>query len=276
VAARRILITASFVIFTNFIIVLSSYFEFIPQIYFLGFRFNLFLLLNVILIFAYYKKFTIEQLAPFKRFGKFKHWFAAFSIPVLLAGFVICVVYLFGEVKISKQKYFYEFGMTSLLDFPMYFVWTLPFIFSTLYLLFNVLNTNRYFSSIIKSILIAVSTSGFYLYYFDEDRIIAYIVYFLLVSSIMLFNYAFFMWCRSIWVASFSIFMAIFSFVLVFGSSNEFLIKTFFARNYEKWEGFFNLKLIENVPAESGLFPLLIILSIVFFNLDKESDIKKR
>lgn len=273
--ANRIFIITAFVLFTNLIIIFSFHFEFIPQVYFLGFRLNLFILLNLLLIFLYYKKLTIELLLPFKTFGKFKHWITAFLIPVMISGIVIGAAYIFGEVKVPKLKYFYEFGMTSLLDFPMYFVWTLPFIFSMIYIWFIVLDTQNYFSKVINSILISLSFSGFYLYNYDKVEIGDYVIYFLLTSSVVLFNYSFFKWSRSLWAASFSIFMTIFSFVLVFGSSNEFLIRTFFARNYNKWEGFFNFNLIKNIPPESGLIPLLIILSIIFFNLRRVTDIKK-
>lgn len=273
--ASRIFLTTSFVLFTNLIIIFSFHFEFIPQVYFLGFRLNLFLLLNLILIFLYYKKLTIELLLPFKVFGKFKYWFAALSIPVLMSGIVISAAYIFGEVKIPKLKYFYEFGMTSLLDFPMYFVWTLPFIFSMIYVWFIVLDTPNYFSKVINSILISLSFSGFYLYNYDKVDIGNYVIYFLLTSSVVLYNYSFYKWSRSLWATSFSTFMTIFSFVLVFGSSNEFLIRTFFARYYDKWEGSFNFNLIKNIPPESGLIPLLIILSIIFFNFGRETVNKK-
>lgn len=273
--ASRIFLTTSFVLFTNLIIIFSFQFEFIPQVYFLGFRLNLFLLLNLILIFLYYKKISIELLLPFKTFGKIKHWFAALSIPVMISWIVIGAAYIFGEVKISKLKYFYEFGITSLLDFPMYFVWTLPFIFSMIYVWFITLDTPSYFSKLINSILISLSFSGFYLYNYDKVEIGEYVIYFLLTSSGVLFNYSFYKWSRSLWATSFSIFMTIFSFVLVFGSSNEFLIRTFFARNYDKWEGFFDFNLIKNIPPESGLIPLLIILSIIFFNFGRETVNKK-
>lgn len=274
-AANRIIITTSFVLFTNLIIIFSFHFEFIPQVYFLGFRLNLFLLLNLILIFLYYKKISIELLLPFKTFGKIKYWFAALSIPILMSGIVICSAYIFGEVKIPKLKYFYEFGMTSLLDFPMYFVWTLPFIFSMIYIWFIVLDTQSYFSKVINSIFISLSFSGFYLYNYDKVEIGDYVIYSLLTSSVVLFNYSFYKWSRSLWATSFSIFMTIFSFVLIFGSSNEFLIKTFFARNYDKWEGFFDFNLIKNILPESGLIPLLIILNIIFFNFGRGTVNKK-
>jgi len=271
VFANKIFIATSFIICTNLIIICSLHFNFIPQVYFLGFRFNLFLLLNLILILLYNRRLSDDLFVAFNKFGRFKHWVSALLTPIVFSAAVVGTAYTFGKVRIPKNKYFYEFGISSLLDFPMYFIWTLPFLVSFLYLWFIIIHDGKIISAIRDSFLISISAAAFYLFNYYEVDLINHTVNFSLVFAASLYTYSFFMWSNSLWASALSVFTLVYSVVLVFGTTNQFMIKTFFARNYDEWEGFFNLLLINNVPTESVLILLMIFFSVIFFNLGKEN-----
>jgi len=88
----------------------------------------------------------------------------------------------------------------------------------------------------------------------------------------MVYNLTILRTYKSLWLTIFSILISIYSFVLVFGSSNAFVIKTFFARMYSDWDGLFVFKKFDIFLIDLFYAGLMILFAILFFIFDKKKN----
>lgn len=265
-SSRNIFLLVVFFISTNLVLLFYKFFEIIPQVYFLGFRLNPFLLIFLLLMYLEKRPWT-ELIEPFKTFGKFKHWFIGLFIPVLAGGIILLTGLLFGKFRTTHPEYFYEFGISSILDFPTYLVWTLPILLGLIYIWMILFRSETATRVLIHSLTFALGFIGIFIINFNPKLLLNYVGVLLLIFSVMCWTYGFYGYTKSLWVSSFTFFVQIYVIVLLFGSTDSFLIKTFFARNYEKWDGFFSIILIKNLPSEAFISIPLITFGILFFIL---------
>jgi hypothetical protein len=97
-----------------------------------------------------------------------------------------------------------------------------------------------------------------------------YFSFLALVFAVLFYNLTIFKIYNSIWLTIFSVLISIYSFVLVFGSNNTFLIKTFFARMYSSWNGLFVFKKLDVYLIDLLFAGLMIIFAFLFFIFDKK------
>ncbi|QQS37275.1 MAG: hypothetical protein IPM56_04785 [Ignavibacteriales bacterium] len=230
---------------------LLHYFELQAYIIILGFRFHPGLFLPF--LFCFYSEF---QSGLKKYFIPAKEKNLAGVLVIVLIPFiaVIAVSYLFLKLKIDDPEYFYEFGLSSIADFPVYWFWNLPQL-AAFYIVINHYAGNK--KVFLKAFLFIVSLFLFELIPikltgFSYMKIGSLLIYMILVSLVITR-------IRNMYWAALIIFAIPWINFLAFGSQSETIINILFARQYENWEGFFSLQ----KQYKDYLFPAHVLLTII-------------
>lgn len=261
-----------FIVFYNLIFFFQDLLHSELQIYFLGFRLNLFLLVNLAIIYFYRSK-LVELKNYFARIGKLRHWLYVFIIPFVISGLTLGLIQIFGfTFKFKRPQFLIEFGISSLIDFPVYYLWNLPLLLSALLVIKLLLEDFKFLKLLGISFLLSLSfvlvlpISSF------KKLDLRFISFLPLIFAMIFYNLTILKTFRSFWISVFSILVSIYSFVLIFGSSNTFLIKTFFARMYSEWSGLFVFKKFDIYLIDLFYAGLMIIFAILFFIFDKKKN----
>ena len=239
------------------------------QLYFLGFRLNLFLLINFLSLLILKPKWN--ELSPFlKHIGKLKNWINVFLVPILIIILLFVIALILGKIKYLNPKYFFEFGVTSLIDIPIYYTWTLPITFSLACLMFLWIGRINFFSILKFSSLL---TLAFFLFKYNPKQFNLFnnLHTYLLIFSYFIFQYALFNKFKSVLLLSFSLFWVFYPFIILFGSNDSLLLHTFFARGYDKWEGILTIILPINYSTQYIMSISLILIGLFFFILEKKN-----
>lgn len=269
---KKKLITLLFLIAGyNLIFYLQQVIQSELQLYFLGFRLNLFLALNILLI--YWNKEHLEViLNDLKRTGKLKHWLTAFLIPILSILIMTFLFFIYNEIKFKKPEFLIEFAGTAFIDLPIYYLWNLPFVLSTLVLI-KIMNQNSGFiRTFVISILFGMGFITFGLGDFTKKIVLEKFLYLVLIISFTFFVLSVFKYTDSYWITILTFFSFLYSFVLISGSKNSFLIKTFFARQYSSWEGLIKIKGDNLIYFNLIVAGWMLFLGILFFIFDKRKN----
>lgn len=269
---RKILTIIVLFLSYNLIFFLQDLLKSELQIYLLGFRFNLFFLVNLGIIYFHREKFG-KNLEYLKRIGRFKNWLLIFFVPILATAFTLGLIKILGySFKFKKPDFLIEFGLSSLIDLPIYFLWNLPFLISTLLVIVFIIDDFKFLKILGVSLFITMCflfvqpISSFDKIYLEKFS------YLPLIFAYTIFNLTILRTYRSFWLASFSVLISHYSFVLVFGSTNVFVIKTFFARMYTEWDGLFVFKKLDVYLIDLLCSGLIILFAILFFIFDKKKN----
>ncbi len=268
---KKKILTLLFVILSyNFIFFLQGLSNTELQVYFLGFRFNLFLLINLGVIYFNRSNF-VKLKTHFEKIGKFKYWLFAFLIPFITSGLtLLLILFLNSTIKFKKPEFLIEFGVSTLTDIPIYYLWNLPFLLSAMVVIILLLDDFKLLKVWGTSLLLSLSfvlvlpISSFQKF---DLRTFSFIP---LIFGMIFYNLTIHKTFQSIWISVFSILISIYSFVLVFGSSNVFIIKTFFARMYSNWSGLFVFKKFDVYLIDLFYSGLMILFALLFFIFDKK------
>ncbi|MCX8010688.1 MAG: hypothetical protein N3A61_06010, partial [Ignavibacteria bacterium] len=149
------------------------------------------------------------------------------------------------------------------------FIWNFFFLISIEYVWRILFRMDKILKQILFSFYFVLSIIGYFVINFSSKELLHYLVVLFLIFSISFYQYNIFNWSRSLWVTSFSLFTIIWSYVLTFGSNNKFLIKSFFAKNYDSWEGLLTINLIKEIPIEVFISIKLIIFSVILYLISK-------
>ena len=165
-------------------------------------------------------------------------------------------LYISGNLSIGDPDYFYEFGLSSIVDYPVYILWNIP----QLFMFFLFLNSVKRKYQFVKILLLVVSVFAFEFIPIQE-RVNYIALAGLLLSSLIvaLLTTNF----RNIYLFALSVFSIFWVSVLSFGSSSRELINIIFAARYDAWEGFFeiNKRLADYIiPAYLGIVFLALFL----------------
>jgi hypothetical protein len=227
-----------------------------PFIILIGFRFHISLALPFF--------FIVNRL----KFDKIKSDFInplykqnyPFVLSLLILPIIIyTALYIAGYIELADPEYFYELGLSSLADLPVYLVWNsaqLVLLFLFLSFISEKFNTAWLIPLIIVSLLvfefIPIET---------KDTDIAGIISLIILSltaSLLIIR------IKNIYWFCIFIFLILWQFILLFGSKSSTLIKILFASQYNSWEGFFEFHGVA-VEYIKYLFP--VYLAIVSFTL---------
>jgi hypothetical protein len=236
-----------------------KYFELDTFIILLGFRFHLSAIFPLLIVINATHLSLIKDSflhPPFVKVGRVILTFFFTSLLFLL------VLYLTKKIEIGDPEYFYEFGLSSIVDYPIYLVWNS---INLICLFFFFLLINKSFKNsflVILALAILIFAYEFIplrKMIFDYESIAAFVILsFVLSITIRFFN--------NIYLFVVLIFSIIWFSLLAFGTTSSLLVNLFFAARYSGWEGFF----IADKNFSGFLIPvtyLLILLSLITLSL---------
>ena len=236
------------------------YFNLDAYIIIVGFRFHISLVLPFLIVFRknqlqFIKKIFVDPLH--KRTILPLLWIL---LPVII---VTGVLFLIHKAVIGDPDYFYEFGLSSIIDYPIYLLWNFP----QLFCLFIFLALT---STVSKKSLSTISVITFLIFAFEfipfkiGDLDYSGIASLLLISISIGLLIKYFQNIYWFTIVVFSIFWLHF---LAFGSSSEEIIHLLFASQYYAWDGFFEINksfLQYLLPVQLALTFLVILISSNF------------
>jgi len=238
------------------------YFNLSTYIIIIGFRFHISFVLPFIIVFRtdflpYIKK---SFLLPEKK--NFSIFLFLIILPLLIevGGLIIL-----QKIDIGDPDYFYEFGISSIADYPIYLIWNFPQMILFFFFLESV-------SSISKFKYIAVAAVIFLLFAFELVSINKPTIPFqdlgILISCSIIFSILI-NYCRNIYWFGVSLFTILWLAILAYGSSSKTIINLLFASQYNNWEGFFEVMkdyIPFTLPVYFGIALLISCITCLFFS----------
>lgn len=250
------------IIITNAIGFLLKNFGFDRSFTLLGFRFHLSLVLPFFLVFI--KKDYLSILKNYFVHPGNKNYLLAFSFIFFPALIIPLLLFLFNSAAIGDPDYFYELGMTSILDYPVYLLWNLPQLLMLSSFLIISTHGKKYKQPLFFIILLSL-----FLYEFIplEKSSLPLLIdagtYFLAAAVFSLF----FSKIRNIYLFSISVFSTLWINILLFGSNSKLFVGLLLARTYDKWDGLIEVSKTFSPYTMLGQFALAFILFFIPFML---------
>lgn len=241
--------------------ILLRFFNLPNYFFFIGFRFYGITLLAMIFLYFYGgSEVWKESLLSFS-FKKFLRYIIFLLIPPAI---IIGGLFLLNKIELGDPDFFYELGLSSIVDFPIYFIWNLPQFF--------ILYT--FLQSIEASFRLKIVPNFIILFFFFLPEFLSFpkisfnifsiINFAVVLLTLTLFTYK----KKNPLTFSFYIFTSVWLGLLLFGGSSETMLQTFLAKTYTAWDGFFEIdkKFVQYVlPA----YFLISFIPVVF--LKRES-----
>jgi uncharacterized membrane protein (UPF0136 family) len=230
----------------------------------LGFRFNLPLIFALSLILI---PEGINFLKEFAVYFEYKKYYRLLLIIVLIFGAGSAAILYSAKGKYSEPEYFYELGLSSLVDFPVYLTWNMPILLSIFGVLFyfrKKLKVNLIFGFIFIAALLITEYYPFEVKKLFMDREIVTVAFLIFVLA------SFYRVKNSLLFAIF-VFAAIWLNILLFGSSSETVVKLILAKNFDKWEGFIKLGKEISSYVQPAAF-LLLSGAVLLTGADKKEE----
>ena len=216
------------------------YFEFDTYFILFGFRFHFSILISFLFMLNYIDFPAVKEIFVHPPKQKF--------IPVLLIAFLPLLfipldMYVLEKFTISEQDYFFELGLSSIVDYPVYMTWNALQLFMVFIFMNSIIKSEKQkfikaaaltFFLFIYEIVPLEIVSGFSL------EIINYLTIINFVISIMLAGLLISR-IKNIYLFTIVIFTILWGTALFFGSSSKMIINIFLASQYESWTGLINL-----------------------------------
>jgi hypothetical protein len=211
-----------------------KYFNLSTYIILFGFRFHMSFVLPLIIV------FNSNFLPYIKRSFLKPEWRKApFYLFLILLPLLIETggLYIIHKIDIGDPEYFYEFGISSIADYPVYLIWNLPQMILLFFFLASVSAKSRF-----RFITVAVVI--FFLFAFElvsiNNTIILYWELGILASCSIIYSILI-NYYRNIYWFGISLFTLLWFAVLAFGSTSKTMINLLFASQYDNWDGFFEI-----------------------------------
>lgn len=255
------------IIFVNLLGILLKFYGLDRHIILLGFRFHLSLLIPCILLF---RKSSFEVIKKSLSDFSVRKFLSVFLIAILPSLILLGGLYIINGTELADPEYFYELGLSSIVDYPVYLIWNAPQIL-ILGLFLSVVATGQKY----KFPLIFLTIAALFAFELvpvgkDTFRIYSLIDFTL---ALILFS-VFFSRITNVYYLCVYIFTVLWSYVLIFGSSAKVLINMLLAKNYDSWEGFFTitLKVLSSYTfiLQAGI-SLILLLFMFVLNLNKNN-----
>lgn len=235
---------------------LLKYFDIDTYLIFLGFRFHLSCVLPFIYLIRERHFSFIKNIFLHPEFKGKAAFFGLTLFPILI---LVGTLFLLDKIAFSDPDYFYEFGISSIIDFPLYLIWNAPQFF--MLILFLILISANKKSKFFLIFFVVIFLFG-YEFYPLNGKDIDYIKFIPilfsgLVAAILFTKY------QNIYGIFLIIFFTFWSHFILFGSDSEKIIHIFFAKYFTRWEGFFSVS--ENLDQYllSGHLVLLLVVSLI-------------
>ena len=228
-------------------------------IIFAGFRFYISLALPLFLIYRNWQLSKIKKILVHPPYNKTFQPLIWIFVPVII---LFASLYLFKQIEIGDPDYFYEFGLSSIVDYPIYVVWNLPHLLMFAVFLILIQPTVKF--NFFFSFLISLLCFAFVFMPLDKikpDYFDIFSLVFILASAILIIKYF-----QNVYWLSIILFTILWSNILAFGSDSQTLIHMLFASKYQSWEGFFDVS--KNIrqyllPVQLGITLVLVSCSVL-------------
>jgi hypothetical protein len=163
----------------------------------------------------------------------FKNKFLLQSVLFILPLIIFTgLFYLTGKIDLGDPEYFYEFGLSSIFDLPVYFIWNLPQLLCFVLIIKLIASSGgSKFSAMLFAVLIF---SYRFIPVKGEAVNIPAIAGYLITAITAGLAAVFF---RNPLAAAFSIFFMTWSYFLFWGTGSAEAIHILFASKYDTWEG---------------------------------------
>lgn len=240
--------------------ILLRYFQLDPYLILVGFRFHISFILPLLVIFRKDQAAFIKQifLDPHHKRTVLPLLWILFPVIIVLG-----VLYYLHKVDIGDPEYFYEFGLSSVVDYPIYLLWNFPQLFCLF--IFLALTSTASGKKFLLVFFISFLTFSFELVPFSLKSInyfnLASLVFISLCFGLLIKYFQNIYWFA---IVVFSIFWLYF---LIFGSGSEEIIHLLFASQYSGWDGFLKVQKWFSpylLPAQLIITFILILISSFF------------
>lgn len=232
-----------------------NYYDFDTYLIFAGFRFHISAI--VPLLFILKKEHLLIIKNGFVNPEYKKNLLPLFLI-ILSLILAAAAFYFIAEAKLTEPKYFYEFGLSSIIDFPIYLIWNFPQL-SLLFFFLLMIYTSAKNVFLIYGTLILIFAFEFIPYEGSEINYFPAAALAIGSAVPVLIIHKF----RNIYWFAVAIFTMLWVYFLSFGSDSELIVNLLFANQYKSWEGFFTLK---KEYADIYLPAYLILFAVVFLS----------
>jgi hypothetical protein len=242
-----------------------KYFELDTFIILLGFRFHLGAVIPLLLVI---KKGHISLMKDSLLHPPVTHIGRVIFTFLFTNALFLSVLFLTNKVEIGDPEYFYEFGLSSIVDYPVYLIWnSIQFIF--LYFFFIVIHKsfrNSFFIILVSAILIfAYEFIPLTKMIFNYESIAAFVMLCLILTVTIKF-------LNNVYIFVLLLFSTIWFGLFSFGTSSSTLINLFFAANYNSWEGFLTVdKIVSDFIIPINFFLILVTLLILSLAIKRKS-----
>ena len=146
-------------------------------------------------------------------------------------------LYLLQKIDLGDPEHFYEFGISSIADYPIYLIWNFPQMILLFFFLASVSSRSRFKFTTVSIVI-------FFLFAFElvsiNKAIILYRELGILISCSVIYSILI-NYCRNIYWFGISLFTLLWIAILAFGSSSKTMINLLFASQYSNWDGFFEV-----------------------------------
>lgn len=251
------------IILVNLAGILLKFYGLDRHIVLLGFRFHISLLIPCILFF---RKSAFDAIKKSLSDFSVRKFLSVFLIAILPPLMLLGGLYLINAAALSDPEYFYELGLSSIVDYPIYLVWNLPQVLILGLLLNLIVTGKKYKFPLILLTLISL---------FAFETVPTGKETFNLFSMLELFSAAvlfsvFFSGINNVYCFAVYTFTVLWSQVLLFGSTRKALVNILLAKNYDSWEGFFTVagKFLSHYTfLLQGGISLILLLFMIMLNL---------
>lgn len=146
-------------------------------------------------------------------------------------------LYLTGIINIGDPEYFYEFGLSSVSDLPIYFLWNFPQLL--LFVLYLVMIQPFVGKNTAATTLIIIALLAYQFIPFGKEKFdyrdIAVLVFAALSAAQVVKYFMNIYWFCIIF------FMIFWLNLLAFGTNSQIMLHILFAAEYNEWDGFFGV-----------------------------------
>lgn len=239
-----------------------------PYIILIGFRFHLSLTLPALIFIS--RKYRHKAFQLLKNPGKFKY---SPLLLIFISGAVLYGgLYLPEFIKLTDPDYFYELGLSSIIDFPIYLLWNLPQFLITVVFIAVISSEKKAGFLIAWGVVLLLFAYKFIPLGEEEFKIIPAVRWIVLSLFMSLVIYK----VRNVYLASCMIFLSVWMYLLLAGSSSQEMVNIFLGKYYESWEGFFApVKKIQDYVffLYIGIQLLVLMIGVGFGFLNKPKEV---
>ena len=261
------------IVLVNVVGLVLKYFNLDTYFILIGFRFHLSILISFLLILGYINFNSVKEMFIHPEKQKYIFILLLVFLPLL---FIPLDIFILKQFKVADQDYFFEFGLSSIVDYPIYLIWNVPQLFMFFIFMNTILESAKY--KFIKASLLTLFLFLFEIiptneYKFNFTAINYFTAASFLITAILTGLYI--SRVKNIYLFAVMLFSVLWGTILSFGSSSETIINILLASQYQSWQGFINPgKKFEYTQYLTPMYILLIVIfSFIIFKRNRKGSI---